>query len=61
MGLLVPLKTANPECLASVLARAAELAKDRDPAADAAALAEMGVDPTDWSESAVRDLTSSHR
>jgi hypothetical protein len=57
MGLLIPLKTANPERLAAVLARAAELAKDRDPAADTAALAEMGVDPTDWSVSAVLALT----
>ena len=37
MGLLIPLKTANPKRLAAVLARAADLAKDRDPAADEAA------------------------
>jgi hypothetical protein len=61
VGLLIPLKTASPERLAAVLARAAELAKDRDPAVDTAALAEMGVDPTDWSESAVRALTTSRR
>ena len=54
VGLLIPLKTANPERLASVLARAAALAKDRDPAVDEAALVEMGIDPTDWSVSAVR-------
>jgi len=60
VALLVPLKTANPERLAAVLARAARLAKDRDPAADEAALAEMGVDPTDWSVSALRALTRSN-
>ncbi len=61
VGLLIPLKTADPERLAAVLARAASLAKDRDPAADEAALAEMGIDPTDWSVEAVRALTASHR
>jgi hypothetical protein len=57
---LIPLKTANPKRLAAVLARAADLAKDRDPAADEAALAEMRIDPTDWSVSAVRALTTPH-
>jgi hypothetical protein len=61
VGLLIPLKTANPERLAAVLARAASLAKDRDPAMDEAALADMGVDPTDWSVEAVRALMTSHR
>jgi hypothetical protein len=61
VGLLIPLKTANPELLAAVLARAAELAKDRDPVADAAALVEMGVDLTDWSVSAVGALITSDR
>jgi hypothetical protein len=59
VGLLIPLKAANAERLADVLARAASLAKDRDPTADAAALAELGIDPTDWSVEAVRTLTTS--
>lgn len=56
VGLLIPLKTADPDRLAAVLARAEALAKGRDPAADDAALAAMGVDPTDWSIEAVRAL-----
>ncbi len=48
-GLLIPLKPADPSRLAAVLARAGALAKVRDAAADEAALAEMGIDPTDWS------------
>jgi hypothetical protein len=56
VGLLIPLKTANPERLAAILARAASLAKDRDPAMDEVALADMGVDPTDWSVEAVKAL-----
>ncbi len=56
VGLLIPLKNANPERLAAVLARAAALAKDRDPAMDEVALADMGLDPTDWSVEAVRAL-----
>jgi len=61
VGLLIPLKTANPDQLAAVLARAASLAKDRDPALDEAALADMGIDPTDWSVDAVRALMAAHR
>ena len=56
VGLLIPLKAADPDRLAAVLLRAEELAKGRDSAADDAALAEMGVDPTDWSVEAVRAL-----
>jgi len=56
VGLLIPLKAANPDHLAAVLARAASLAKNRDPAADEAALADMGIEPTDWSVEAVRAL-----
>jgi hypothetical protein len=52
---------ANPVHLAAVLARAASLARDRETAADEAALAEMGIDPTDWSVAAVRALFASHR
>jgi hypothetical protein len=59
VGLLIPLKPADHERLAAVLARAEALAKGRDPAADDAALTAFGdVDPTDWSEEAVRALTS---
>jgi hypothetical protein len=57
VGLLVPLKTADPDRLAAVLARAEALAKGRDSAADDAALAPFGeVDPVDWSVEAVRAL-----
>jgi hypothetical protein len=57
VGLLVPLKTANPDRLARVLARAETLARGRAPAADDAALARFGdVDPVDWSIEAVRAL-----
>jgi hypothetical protein len=54
VGLLIPLKAANPAHLAAVLARAAALAKNRDATADQAALAEMGIDPTDWSVETVQ-------
>jgi hypothetical protein len=57
VGLLVPLKAADPDRLAAVLARAEELAKGRDAAADDAALVPFGtVDPVDWSVEAVRAL-----
>ncbi|HXY58818.1 MAG TPA: hypothetical protein VEH76_09565 [Methylocystis sp.] len=57
VGLLIPLKAADPDRLAAVLGRAEELAKGRDPAADDAALAPFGeVDPIDWSVEAVRAL-----
>ncbi|MGP0057896.1 MAG: hypothetical protein ACLPID_01205 [Beijerinckiaceae bacterium] len=57
VGLLVPLKSADPDRLAAVLARAEALAKGRDSAADDAALAPFGeVDPVDWSLEAVRKL-----
>ncbi len=61
VGLLIPLKAANPEHLAAILERAGSLAKRRDPAVDEAALAEMGIDPTDWSVEAVQALMASHR
>ena len=57
VGLLVPLKTADPDRLAAVLARAEALATGRDAAADDAALAPFGdVDPVDWSIETVRAL-----
>ena len=59
VGLLLPLKAADPERLAAVLARAEALAKGRDAKADDAALAPFGeVDPVDWSLDAVRELTA---
>jgi len=57
VGLLIPLKAADPDRLAAVLLRAEELAKGRDPAADDAALVQFkDVDPTNWSVEAVRAL-----
>jgi hypothetical protein len=61
VGLLIPLKAADPDRLAAVLARAEALAKQRDPAEDDAALAAMGIDPTDWSVEAVRALKDERR
>ena len=62
IGLLVPLKAADPDRLAAVLARAEALAQGRDPAADDAALAAFGeVDPTNWSVKAVRKLMAEHK
>jgi hypothetical protein len=58
VGLLIPLKSADPDRLAAVLKRAEALAKGRDAAADDAALAAFGdVDPVDWSIAAVNALT----
>lgn len=58
VGLLIPLKSADPDRLAAVLRRAEKLAKGRDAAADDAALAGFGdVDPVDWSVAAVKALT----
>ena len=56
VGLLVPLKAADPDRLAAVLARAEALARERDRAVDDAALEAMGIDSTDWSAEAVRSL-----
>jgi hypothetical protein len=62
VGVLVPLKAADPDRLAAVLVRAEALAKGRDPAADDAALAPFGeVDPVDWSLEVVRALTAARR
>jgi hypothetical protein len=58
VGLLIPLKSADPARLAAVLRRAEALAKGRDARADDAALASFGdVDPVDWSVAAVNALT----
>jgi hypothetical protein len=57
IGLLVPLKRADPGRLAAALAQAEALGKSRDAAADDAALATFGdVDPMDWSVGAVDAL-----
>jgi hypothetical protein len=62
VGLLVPLKAADPDRLAAVLARAETLARGRDPAADDAALAPFGeVDLVDWSLEAVRALMAERK
>jgi hypothetical protein len=59
VGLLIPLKSADPGRLADVLARAEELARSRDSVAADAALAAYGpVDPVDWSIEAVRALAA---
>jgi hypothetical protein len=58
----VPLKAADPDRLAAVLARAEALAKGRDTVADDAALAPFAeVDPVDWSIGAVRGLVAKRR
>lgn len=57
VGLLVPLKAADPGRLAAILARAEALAAGRDATADDELLRPFGeVDPVDWSIEAVRDL-----
>ncbi len=61
VGLLIPLKAADPDRLAAVLARAEALAKRRDRGADDAVLAAIGIDPTDWSIEAVRALKNERR
>jgi len=58
VGLLIPLRAADPDRLVAVLKRAEALAKGRDVAADDATLAAFGdVDPVDWSVAAVKALT----
>jgi hypothetical protein len=62
VGLLIPLKTADPDRLAAVLSRAEALARGRDVASDDAALAAFGaVDPVDWSLAAARELMAGAR
>jgi len=58
VGLLIPLKSTDPDRLAAVLRRAEALARGSDAKADDAALAGFGeVDPVDWSPAAVKSLT----
>ncbi len=62
IGLLVPLKAADPAKLAAVLRRAEAMARGRSARADDAALAPFGtVDPVDWSIAAVRKLKRARR
>jgi hypothetical protein len=62
VGLLIPLKAADPDRLAAVLSRAEALARGRDVAADDAALAAFSaVDPVDWSLEAARELMAEPR
>jgi hypothetical protein len=61
VALLIPIKAPDRDRIMAVLDRAEELAKERDPAADEAALVAMGVDPTNWSEEAVRALQAERR
>lgn len=62
IGLLVPLKAADPAKLAAVLRRAEAMARGRSATADDAALAPFGeVDQVDWSIAAVRKLTRARR
>ena len=62
VGLLIPLKKADPDRLAAVLGEAESLSKGRDPAADDAALDPFGeVDPVDWSAEAVRALIAERK
>jgi hypothetical protein len=59
VGLLIPLKTADLDRLAAVLARAERLARDREAAVDDASLAAFGdVDPVDWSVATVDALSA---
>jgi hypothetical protein len=58
VALLIPLKPADPDRLAAVLDRAEALAKERDPAEDEAFLIEMGIDPTVWTDEAIKALTA---
>jgi hypothetical protein len=62
VGLLIPLRAADPDRLAAMLMRAEALAHGRDVDADDAALAPFGpVDPVDWSVETVRALTAEQR
>lgn len=61
VALLIPVKRTDHKRLAAALARADALAKERDPAEDDAALVAMGIDPTNWSEEAVRTFMAEHR
>ncbi len=62
VGLLIPVKAADRDRLAEVLAKAEALAKERDPKEDDALLAQFGeVDPTDWSMEATEAFLVARR
>lgn len=62
VGLLIPVKAADRERLAAVLAEAEALAKQRDPKEDDALLARFDdVDPTDWSIAATEAFMASRK
>ncbi len=62
VGLLIPLKSADPDRLAAVLARAEALAKGRESAREEELLAQFGdVDPVNWSIEEVRKLMAETR
>ena len=61
VALLIPFKRPDMKRLRATLAKAERLAKARDPKEDEAALREMGIDPTNWSEEAVRKFKTAHR
>jgi hypothetical protein len=62
VGILVPLKAADPDRLAAVLARAEALARGHDAKRDDEALRQFGdVDPIDWSVEEVRKLMAETR
>lgn len=62
VGILVPLKAADPDRLAAVLARAEALARGRDAERDDEALkAFSDVDPVNWSVEEVRKLMAETR
>jgi hypothetical protein len=56
VALLVPFKKPDPKRLSATLKRAREISRKRDRATDDAALAGMGIDPTDYSEETVRAI-----
>ena len=57
VGLLIPLKAADPDRLKAILLRAEAAAKGRGPTSDDATLAQFDdVDPTNWSIEVVRAL-----
>ena len=61
VALLFPLRKADPKRLSAALKRAREAGKKRDRAADDAALTAMGIDPTDYSDDAVRAIQKEWR
>jgi hypothetical protein len=61
VALLFPFRKPDPKRLSAALKRAREAAKNRDRAADDAALVAMDIDPTDYSEETVRAIQKDWR